>query len=245
MYSINTSGMKSARSFFECAMLYHDTDKPRGALWQDNERPLDGSRKHHMRLVKHSDSRYACTLYDTELVTYHKDGMVVVRTDDSVSSRKFMWNVLPKGIQAWSFRRRTMISLHNKSADPHWLLGKHLVFKQNGVGDWALLNQPEQRVREYLNKDKALAIKRQIRPFMKWHGAASKVAQFYLRANHHLTADDYTSMLDDRDQWGVLAQYMHSPKTFREKLYNLYGARELRDIPNTVRPKFGKLPQSS
>jgi hypothetical protein len=244
MFSIDTRNMAPIRSFHMCQTHFEYIPKPKKDIWQENERPLDSPRKYHMRLVKYSPSHYACRLYNTDMVTYHRDGPLIVRLVDTVSSMKFLRSTLPDGLNAWSHRGQCMLSLNfNQHGEPtQWIFGDRIVLAKDPHDKWIILDGAKQRYREFVNRQKSKEVRASVKPFVDWWKAASNVVEFGYQG---YLPRDFTSLLDDRDQWGVLAGYVGTPRLFHERLYDLHKVRELHEIPNTEQPKRGRLEMSS
>lgn len=100
MFSIKTGSMDSIPSFEAAKQHYERTPHPRARsrgdlLFEENERPLDGERQRHKRLVRNADGSFGVVLYETEMIRYYppaEDGStrVKLRHHDSVSSNAFM-----------------------------------------------------------------------------------------------------------------------------------------------------------
>lgn len=68
------------------AKAYYNATKPwRGSLY----RPLDGRRKKHIYMYERADESFACVLYATDVVTYHKNGEIVLTPWGSQSTDAF------------------------------------------------------------------------------------------------------------------------------------------------------------
>lgn len=101
MFSIHTRSMDSIHSFIAAKCHYERTQHPRARsrgdlLFKENERPLDGERRPHKRLVRNADGSFGVVLYETEMIRYYppaEDGSKRVKLyhHGSVSSDAFMW----------------------------------------------------------------------------------------------------------------------------------------------------------
>ena len=86
------------RTFADCEGHYTNTTTIRGYDKEEHGVPLRRDRVNHsyMRLMKLNDDTYACRLFQTNVVTFKRDGTIVVDlTYGSVSTREFAGRFLP------------------------------------------------------------------------------------------------------------------------------------------------------
>ncbi len=86
MYATNITDMPELHSY-EQALKHYESIKPiRGS---DNLRPIcattNGRRKKHMQIIKRGDA-IACRLYDTDVLTFYKDGVVEYNSGTYISN---------------------------------------------------------------------------------------------------------------------------------------------------------------
>jgi hypothetical protein len=77
-------------SFNEAEIKYNSVKPIRGKE-RDDIRPLGDRRAQHMRILKIDNDTYACRLYNTDVVTYYRDGTIEVSTNgwDTSSTANF------------------------------------------------------------------------------------------------------------------------------------------------------------
>jgi hypothetical protein len=100
MFQNNARKCKTLLSFAQAEKYFEQTDKPCGASWRDNERPLytgpNRNRMHQYRLEK-LDGGYACTLHNTAIVTYFSNKVIIDVSYNSQQTRDFAGCYLPFG----------------------------------------------------------------------------------------------------------------------------------------------------
>lgn len=244
MFSIDSRGMAFIRSFSDAKAYFERMEKPTRSGWQENERPLQHVRKHHIRLRKIDDDTYTCTLYSTDMVTYQRRGSITIHLHDSVSSRKFLDHTLPPGVMCGSHCGDTI--LHVPTSDEClFLTGNKIVLqKEEGKYGYRLISGAHERVREQLDKDMAKELRAKFKPFLTWWKAANNVVPFG-HVKYRPNFENLITQANDRDTWGMLAQCVGTPANFMAYVYDSAGARKLLPIPNTLPFKRGRLSQSS
>lgn len=98
MYSVDARGCNYVRNYEEAARVFHTTRTSGRRSWMPNERPLDNSRKHHLRITHDGLAKtYSLYLYSTAMVCYHAPTPEGRRVDynwyASLSGKSFMWHV--------------------------------------------------------------------------------------------------------------------------------------------------------
>jgi hypothetical protein len=75
-------------------------------------RPLGNRKKKHFQIIKRDDDTYACRLYRTDCVVYHRDGRIEVNTGgwDTPSTASFIGYCLPYSYGAWVSKGKTFVS---------------------------------------------------------------------------------------------------------------------------------------
>lgn len=109
-FTINTNFYIT--SFKEAETKYNETKPIRGKEHMDI-RPIGDRRAQHMRILKIDNDTYACRLYNTDVVTYKRDGTVELYTNgwDTQSTRKFMNACLPYGYGVFKYKNRLHVSV--------------------------------------------------------------------------------------------------------------------------------------
>jgi hypothetical protein len=85
----------SIKSFEDLEARYLATKPIRGTTIV----PLDLRRNKTIQMVKHSEDKYSCRFYNTDCVTYYRDGSFEVNTNgwNTRSTQEFMYRLLPTG----------------------------------------------------------------------------------------------------------------------------------------------------
>ena len=101
-------------SFTEAEIKYNSVKPIRGKEHADI-RPLGDRRAQHMRILKIDNDTYACRLYNTDVVTYKRDGTIELYTNgwDTQSTRKFMNACLPYGYGVSKYNNRLHVTVNN------------------------------------------------------------------------------------------------------------------------------------
>ena len=141
MFSIHARSMYSIPSFDEAKRHYERTPHPRARsrgdlIFEENERPLDGARQHHKRLVLNKDGSFGVVLYETEMIRYYppaEDGSKRVKLyhHGSVSSSAFMWRhgwSLGNGAKFDTYEGPVWVPLLCNARHPHEYWSADLVF---------------------------------------------------------------------------------------------------------------------
>ena len=85
----------SINSFEQLETRYLATKPIRGSTLV----PLEKRSKKNMQIIKHNDDSYSCRFYNTDCVTYYRDGSFEVNTNgwSTRSTNEFMYRLLPTG----------------------------------------------------------------------------------------------------------------------------------------------------
>lgn len=119
-FSINPNF--SVRSFTDAETKYHNITPIRGNA--NDIRPIGDRRAQHMRIVKlDNGDAFACRLYNTDVVTYHRDGRVVLNTGgwDTMSTANFLHSCLPYG---W-YAMRQNNHVHVLNENKYYIVGRN------------------------------------------------------------------------------------------------------------------------
>ena len=235
-WGICTRNLKFIGSY-EAAKSFWDKSKP--FKTDETSVPLDKKTMFHKRLTKQADGGYACTLYNTAMVTYYPDE-VHLCCDDRVSSNAFSWNMCPEATNPASERGRMLWEVVTADGLMFYREGRDaLVLQPASPKCWKLINEPAQRTREYLDMVKARPIQALIKPYAKWHRLTTR-----LGANLRLTSyfDRRHKLVDDLlagepvDYW-QLATLVGPPEKVREIAYQNKQVFALKVLPNSTPPR--------
>lgn len=158
------------RSFEDCEDRYAKTKPIRGK----GIVPIESRRKQHMQIIKYEGS-YALKLYDTEVVTYHRDGRIVINTKgwSTQSTCAFIAASLPS---SWSCHknRRTMYVVDRASNYAAYIVGdKPLTLHPNGLVDGAMT--PYKKI---VDREVSKKLRAPFKDFIKWTKAYLTVLNF-------------------------------------------------------------------
>ena len=165
----------SIRSFDEAERRYNKVKPIRGKELQDI-RPMGDRRKQHARIVKIDDDTYACRMYETNVMTYHRDGRVEL-TDggwDTQTTRQFMHACLPYG---WGIHRHngrthvlrkfsTYLTLAELETAQFFILGNGTTMTINTKTDEIEGFVPP--TKQLVNREATKAKRAAFMPFLKW-----------------------------------------------------------------------------
>lgn len=102
-FSISSRNLPRVATYWAADGLFKRTDQPRGMAWRPHQRPLDDSRKQHLRIEQYDGGdSYGLVLYDTIMGKFWRpsekgDYQSAYQYHDSVSSKTFLYHVL--GVQ--------------------------------------------------------------------------------------------------------------------------------------------------
>ncbi|MBS0454010.1 MAG: hypothetical protein JSS14_22130 [Proteobacteria bacterium] len=190
---------------------------------------------HHKRLVKHISGAegYACTFYETAMVTYYEDGIAVC-CDERMSSRLFLNCVLPNELHSFAHKNATWLQLGDK-----FYTGLKVQFDLvDGRAVYACGAQ--EHVIEVTDLKKAAQVRKQLKPFMEWHRAVSRLAP--QREGVWSTPVTYIAAAKDLldgaglEHFDKIRTHVADHKELLKHAYQVSGARTSQPIP------IGKLP---
>ncbi len=122
------------------ALRHYDKVVPiRGS---SNIRPIGCRRKQHMRIHVLHDGSVACRLYSTDVVTYHPDDSITIRSWSSNSTNDFAYAILPSGIRP-AFTKE-ISSVNYYTAEGEWLYvnaSRPLTFERVNGGRWRVVGE--------------------------------------------------------------------------------------------------------
>ena len=191
----------------------------------DNVRPIcatkNGRRKKHMAIRKYVDGSVACRLYDTDVVTFYRDGDVSFYNGNypTATTHGFANAILGAGVWFANRQCRTEALLDN--GNTYILDGADsLMLRKNSEGKYEAVNPPAQY--EYYARRKVLTDKRRpVLEFQKHCIAMSKLADPSEKQTTGLESvydapillrtregrrEQYKCMADttNREGWGIL-----------------------------------------
>ncbi len=201
-FGISTRGLSRVANYTAAASLFNSTEKPpRSKRWAENERPLDGARAHHKRMVRHDD-RIEFWLYETPLVTYCKDDTIRIKFHYSNSSKAFVhalfggWMDDASKRVYWCSAKDGEWSGYQFPADEDAVFDKH----RNPVNNI-------QRVRRVVDRSKAARARQKLRDFRIWCKANERmgVQPPFERWAWHDVREALSQPEVNPDIWSVLA----------------------------------------
>jgi len=170
------SNMNFRVGSFEDIEFHYEHTKPvneRKHGTTNDIRPLSGRRNTHYRVVKIDADTYACRLYETDVVTYHRDGRVLFKTGgwDSQTTRGFMQQCKPYGVTILRERGRN-----------HFAFGISYSYRDLDEASWYVMgnaplemNLNTKEVKGYItptkqvvNRAASKAKRDAFKPFLKW-----------------------------------------------------------------------------
>lgn len=242
-WAISTHGIKSVNSF-EAARKHWESQAP----WRNEHthwRPLAGRRETHKRLEQiANEAGYACVLYQTALVTYYADGSVALKTHDSESSISFAWCVTPRGCSPISHKKRMFWKVKTDEGDRYYAEGKSpLILKPTPSGNWNLVTQPAAHQEWRLDRKKAAAVQKLLRPYVQWYrtterlGAIQTERRFSQMQPGSSAVVRLQEMVTSPENFPAVARSYGSPDVFRPVIYEATGARIKVPVMHTSLPK--------
>jgi hypothetical protein len=170
------SNMNFRVGSFEDIEFHYDHTKPvneRKHGTTNDIRPLSGRRNTHYRVVKIDADTYACRLYDTDVVTYHRDGRVLFKTGayDTQTTRGFMQQCKPYGV-----------TILRERGCNHFAFGISYSYRDLDEASWYVmgnaplemnLNTKEVKgnitpTKQVVNRAASKAKREKFKPFLKW-----------------------------------------------------------------------------
>jgi len=138
--------MPQLRSY-EQALKHYESIKPiRGS---DNLRPIcattSGRRKKHMQIIKRDDA-IACRLYDTDVLTFYKNGVVDYYSGGYISNstHAFASSILFNGVYFNTKKEVTEVTIGHSPNRKTYHVGSNETFKMKREGDtWVAIDPPK------------------------------------------------------------------------------------------------------
>jgi hypothetical protein len=190
------------------AKAHHDSIKP---IRTDGVRPIGNRRKKEADIREEADA-IICRLYETDVVTYHKDGRIEVRLDGwmSQSTAAFISAALePTGL------RHNQMWITATTGDTY--TGGWLALDPNGVntfvrigsGDLKFLNPTSTKVHT-VNRARTNNVRRQYKPFLDYLKNVVKLrGDFEGTSNKRVTC----SVQEYKDVFGTMTDFVGDANT--------------------------------
>ena len=207
MYGINSNRLNPIRNFAEAKAYYENTSPIRGYIKDLYGVPLHKKRERHnvYRLVRKSNryeeshgESYACRLYETDIITWHADGTVMLDvTYFSQTTREFARFYMPHyGVAIYPHEGRHVVrddvGHYKASTKPVRLIKVGAVWRVDA-------STAKIETRPVLDKSKAAAVRKELRPFMQ-----------YVKTMRALGPIHYKTWLEMRDNVGLSNALMES-----------------------------------
>ena len=174
MYATNITDLPTLYSY-EKALRHYESIKPiRGS---NNLRPIcatkNGRRKKHMQIIKRKDA-IACRLYDTDVLTFYKDGVVEYHSGTwiSNSTHSFANGILYPYVNFGTRLGNTEVWI---KAQTYYVSPKQ-TFKMKREGDTWVAIDPPRNVEYYLKRKEYNAKRKQLKKFQDHCIRMSKLA---------------------------------------------------------------------
>lgn len=172
MFSCKMDGIPTIKDY-DTAKRVFERIKP-WRNYPDTQRPLRKRSEQHKTIVHDTwADTYAARLYNTDVVTYHKDGTIDAQTWGSRMTMEFFDAVAPFGMGATSVRGAMFIHVQTTTG---WVnvqpergtLSFRRVEKDSSV--FEILNRDNVRpqYRKLVDRARAKEVREAIRPFLDW-----------------------------------------------------------------------------
>ena len=148
------------------AKAHHDSIVP---MRTDGVRPIGNRRKKEANIREEADA-IICRLYETDVVTYHKDGRIEVRLDGWVSQSTAAF--ISAALEPTSLRHNQLwiTATTGETYTGGWLAldpNEVNTFVRTGSGDLKFLNPTSTKVHT-VNRARANNVRRQYKPFLDY-----------------------------------------------------------------------------
>ena len=143
-------------------------------------RPLGNRRKTHLQIIKIDDNTYACRLYSTDCVVYHRDGRIEVTTCgwDTLSTASFIRYCLPYGYGAWNSKGNTIV----KCSHGLYIVPSNCSMTIHPDGSITDSVKPTKKM---VDREKTKEARAKYKPFLEWaKGFDTMFAESIMRPNY-------------------------------------------------------------
>jgi hypothetical protein len=208
-------------SFEEAERKYYKTKPIRGS---NDVRPLGERRKKHHRITKIDDDTFACTLYHTDVVTYYRDGRVLISLGnwDTQTTRDFLHRCMPLGYNNFRANNRTHI-YNTRTPEFRYILGNTAMLINTNTGEITGYAIPTKSV---ANRVASKAKREQFKEFLQIAKGTMEVLQIQIpQPKRYGSGSTVFNFLRDPTQFGpddymeVLSCFVHSkwfPLTYKQ-----------------------------
>lgn len=246
MFAISTRGIPGIHSFNRAREVWNNAD-----TWKDERyaRPLDSKRMRHKAIVLSTgdagDQRFALRLYDTEMVEYFEDG-VVLRCDDRVSSSAFSWCVRPGGCRPVKNRGKMFWQVETPDGVRYYRDGVGPIqLKKADEDRWVLIDGASPQTEVRIDRKKSIEARRIAKPYAQWYEVTKRLLgpEFTPRSNAKATwAREPVQCLIDKpdhiEMFGEIARTAGDPHAVIEHLLDITGARVVTPVPFDRMPRI-------
>ena len=230
--------------FEHAERIYANTTPIRGQKKAQDIRPLGNRRKQWERIVKYDEDMYSFRLYNTDVVTIHRDGTMGINTDGWVSNTttKFINDHIPT-VHACRRYNHLWVTLGNKKYYPVPRTG--LQFKDGDLATDLKL------YKHVINKQKARELRKPTKDFIEFARVMIPIIDWsvelekryyrpsvlkYVEMSRDSWAEQLMSMQTEEWVWGV--GYEHKAPTIAQVrqsvnayLYSTYQPYDLVEAP--------------
>lgn len=182
---IDTTGVPAINNYGEAKRIFERIPPWRGC--GEHERPIAKRRDKHKMIVRLNNDDIACRLYNTDVVTYHKDDTISIRRYDTASTVEFANAVLPWELQTTMHLGQMWVRMETVPRPQQWpyddgkvrhylregkerLRFKRMVAPTGSLMAFECLNpeahDPAKRL--LLDKERARQTREMLRPFEQW-----------------------------------------------------------------------------
>lgn len=154
------SGIRRLHDYESAAKWYDNTPPIRGNGVNAGLRPLGHRNKMQFQILKLSDDSIACRCWRTDVVTFHPDGVVSIKSDAWVSqtTAHFIRDVLGIGASVAD----NDIVLH--MGDGAYRLKDGMKIKRNDSGRWVVVDAAPHEV-YHIDRKRMSELRKQVEPF--------------------------------------------------------------------------------
>lgn len=201
---------------YAAAHRHWDKTKPWRGRRDKSTRPLSSNRRREINTIrKQRDDSIACVLYSTDVLTYHPDGRLTLRSYASMSTSSFASRIAPAGVWA-HFTAKVgpvlWLGAHEEARGYH--VPDNLTLVRDGA-IWVPETPPVPFERYHLDQPRARAALKEYRytEFMDWRAAWLELASAERRteaARQHIlqrvsTRDMLEYLRAGPGRWDLLA----------------------------------------
>lgn len=209
MPGMNLSNMKCIRSYDKAAEYFANNSRVSQEIgeWA----PLNGVRKKHVILRRASDA-FQCRLYNTDLVTYYKDGRVEVILDSRNASIEFLSRTLPDGLKASRRHGKAWLQYETRNGTEYVESSYLIVLRPDGH-KWELISTPSHRKIATLQYRKIPALEKRIAPIVAWRKSVERLGgNSYAPGgfSDHPSYSQIRAAIDDTKRWGIFNNFPQS-----------------------------------